>query len=284
MPETAVLSIREKKMIDENALQPLKDNGVAERIIVLEEVGSTNDMAKQLLAEDFRGTALITAECQTAGRGRLGRSWASPPGTGIWMSYLDTELVPGPAGHFNPACITLLAGLSVAEAVNEYAESLHAGIKWPNDVVVNGRKLCGILTELVSQADNNSLIVGIGINTGQDSFPPELSDKATSYFLETGAFPEREVLIRSVIEKLRDYCISYRATGNLSNVMEKYNSLMISRDREVVLTSANGEFRDNPYISRGITETGDLIVEDRKGDRHTVTSGEVSVRGILGYV
>ena len=282
-------------MIDESALRILTDSGMTDRIIAVEETGSTNDIAKQLMAGGFTGTALIIAECQTAGRGRLGRSWASPAGTGIWMSYLDTELVSTPSEHFNPACITLLAGLSVAETVNEYTSSVmtgrkaedtlfHAGIKWPNDVVVNGKKLCGILTELVTEADKNSLIVGIGINTGQNSFPPELSDKATSYYLETGIFPEREIIIRRVIEKLRDYCISYKIAGSLSFVSDRYNRLMISKDKEVVLTAANGEFADNPYFARGITETGDLIVENRYGKMQSIRSGEVSVRGMLGYV
>ena len=191
------------------------------------------------------------------------------------MSILRTDIES--AG--NISLNTLLAGLSVTEALNSYAadsgSDLRCLIKWPNDIVTGGRKICGILTELISEGERNSMITGIGINTGQAAFPSELSDKGTSYFIETGVMPEREEIIKRILRM--------KTAGN-RDTLDRYEKLMVNLGREVVLTSANGDFRDNPYIARGVTDQGDLIVEDRYGNRSTVTSGEVSVRGVLGYV
>ena len=269
-------------MIDEKLLSPLRDNGLVEKIISVEETTSTNDMAKKCARDGYKGTALFISELQTAGRGRLGRSWSSPSGTGIWMSYL----VSGISGGLEHISVnTLLAGLAVSESLNEYASETGAEIscliKWPNDIVVGGRKICGILSEFITEGADGSLIIGIGINTGQQSFPEELADKGTSYYMETGAMPSREVIICKIIEKLA----RLREKGFAeSGTLERYCELMVSLDKEVVLTSANGDFPDNPYIARGITEEGDLVVEDKYGRRSKVTSGEVSVRGVLGYI
>lgn len=284
-------------MIDKDALRVLSDAGLADRIITFEEVTSTNDVAKNLVREGYRGTALITAELQTAGRGRLGRSWSSPAGTGIWMSYLVSGIeaerdASGIKGFGNISLYTLITGLATAESLREYSSEkgteLPCLIKWPNDIVVRGRKICGILTEFISDSGIGSLIIGIGINTGQESFPDELSVKGTSYFLETGYRPEREKIIEKIIRKIMqaDRASDLSGIGHLIRPeidIDRYCSLMVNLNKEVVLTSSNGDFPDNPYIARGITEQGDLVVEDRYGKRLKVTSGEVSVRGVLGY-
>ena len=267
-------------MIDKSALQSLVDEGIVDQITAVEETASTNDLAKQFARDGYKGTALFVAEQQTAGRGRLGRSWASLPETGIWMSYLVSGIEKD--GFRNISVNTLHAGLAAAEALNEYSAEtgvdIKCLIKWPNDIVVNGRKICGILTEFITDGDVGSLIIGIGINTGQKSFPEELSDKATSYYLETGTFPEREAIIKKLITKYSEVHKKFTVPGTT------YCSLMVNLNKEVILTSANGDFPDNPYIARGITEEGDLIVENKYGKRSCVKSGEVSVRGILGYV
>lgn len=272
-------------MVDGNVLHQLNDEGLADKIIILEETTSTNDIAKSLVRGGFRGKALITAELQTAGRGRMGRNWSSPAGTGIWMSYLISGIE---IGSENISFNTLLAGLSVAESLREYAAAdcvdLPCLIKWPNDIVVNGRKICGILTEFITEADTGSMIIGIGINTGQESFPEEIADKATSYLIETGTRPIREEIIKRIIGKYNEIHKNFEDPDMAKIIPDRYAGMMVNLDKEVILTSANGDFPDNPYIARGITEQGDLIVEDRFGRRTKVTSGEVSVRGVLGYV
>ena len=266
--------------MDRIKLNGLSEEKKIDRLILEEEVTSTNDVAKSLAREGFSGRALIISELQTAGRGRLGRNWSSPAGTGIWMSLLITEV----KNMSNISGITLLAGLSVAETLNEYMSSKSALIKWPNDLVINGKKVCGILTELVSSGDSGSLIIGIGINACGREFPEELKDKATSILLETGSVPDREKIVTDSVTRLTDMIKSYGETGSLEFIRDRYQNLMVNRDKEVVLSSQNGDFYDNPYIARGVDEEGNLIVEDKSGKKSTVRSGEISVRGILGYV
>lgn len=266
--------------MDREKLKSLTENSVIDKLYVEEEVTSTNDVAKSMSREGFKGRALIVSELQTKGRGRLGRNWSSPAGTGIWMSLLDTDTenlvnIPG---------ITLLAGLAVAEALNSLSGEECARIKWPNDVVINGKKVCGILTELISSGTESTVIIGIGINASMDEFPEELKDKATSVFLEIGQKPEREKIITGVVTKLTEYISAYKITGSLGFAMDRYHSLMVNKGKEVILSSANGDFYDNPYIATGIDEEGNLLVEDKSGTVHTVQSGEISVRGVLGYV
>ena len=266
--------------MDRSKLNSLLEEHKIDRLILEEEVTSTNDVAKSLAWEGFSGRALIIAEKQTAGRGRLGRNWSSPAGTGIWMSLLDTEV----KNLGNISGITLLAGLSVAETVNEYTNSEQVLIKWPNDLVIHGKKICGILTELVSSGDSGSLIIGIGINACGREFPEELKDKATSILLETGSAPDREKIVTDSMARLTDLIKVYNEAGSLEFIRDRYQSLMVNRDKEIVLSSQNGDFYDNPYIARGIDEEGNLIVEDKNGKKSAVRSGEISVRGVLGYV
>lgn len=270
-------------MIDEGLLRSLTEKGLVDKIVSVEETTSTNDMAKKCVRDGYKGTALFVSELQTAGRGRLGRSWSSPSGTGIWMSYLIAGISDGIE---NISVNTLITGLAVAEALNEYAAEtgnvLPCRIKWPNDIVVGGRKICGILCEFITEGTGGSLIIGIGINTGQQSFPGELADKGTSYYIETGSLPQREMIINKIIEKLARTAPCRDLSAG--DAIKRYSDLMVNLDKEVILTSMNGDFPDNPYIARGITGQGDLVVEDKYGRQSKVTSGEVSVRGVLGYI
>ena len=259
-----------------------------------EETDSTNLRAKEFIqeAEDSMVSAshLFITEKQTAGRGRLGRIWDSPANEGIWMSYLcKPNLVPD-----NIPQVTLLAGLAVAKAINSYALqsnifNLNAEIKWPNDIVINKKKICGILTELIGST--SYVVCGIGINVNTLSFPDELSGKATSLLKESGVLWNREKLISIIIKNLTDYISAYEKSGSLDFILYDYNSLLVNIDKEVVLmdnteSDVFGDPSSNTqiYISKGIDKTGALIVEDKDGNRQTVSSGEVSVRGLYGYV
>ena len=128
------------------------------------------------------------------------------------------------------------------------------------------------------------MIVGIGINASIREFPEELRDKATSLLIEMGSTPDREKIASEVVRRLTELSSVYRTSGNLSFIQDRYQSLMVNREKEVILSSANGDFFDNPYIAKGIDEEGNLIVQDKAGELHAVRSGEISVRGMLGYV
>lgn len=162
---------------------------------------STNDDIKKMIYSDFDCAAVLCADSQSGGRGRLGRSFLSPDG-GIYFS----AAYPLSGQEKNIAFLTLAAGLAVAETLEESASDTVADsirIKWPNDIYINGKKVCGILTELCSLGGHLSAAVGIGINskTLGDTCPDELKDKITTLFDE-GIFPSRDKLIRDVIKKL----------------------------------------------------------------------------------
>lgn len=222
------------------------------------------------------GTTVITEE-QTMGRGRRGRNWLGQAGCGIWMSFLLRPAIQAE----NSSMLTLVTALAVEEAIRE-TTGIPSGIKWPNDIIINGKKVCGILTEMSLQMDEiNYIVVGIGINVNIEKFPQELEDKATSLQLENGKKMKRAPLVAKVLECFEKYYDIFLKTEDLSALMGLYNDLLVHKDQEIrVIRSQSEEIG----YSRGINAKGELIVEDRQGRRSEVVSGEVSVRGILGYV
>lgn len=228
---------------------------------------STNLEAKRCM--NVPDKSVFIAETQTAGRGRLGRAWTSPPGCGIWMSiYLEPE-IPAPV----VSQLTLLAGLAVSRAIPD------SKIKWPNDVLIDGKKVCGILTEMSAEMDRVSrVIVGIGINVNNKLFPAELVGKATSIYRETGKITDREELAKSVLKEFFDLYDEFLSKGSESFIAE-YSEKCATLGREVVIIS-KGESKIAKAVE--IAGNGELIIE-RDGKREAVHSGEVSVRGLLGY-
>lgn len=222
------------------------------------------------------GTVAICEE-QTMGRGRRGRSWLGEAGCGIWMSFL---LRPDIAVE-NGSMLTLLAALSVERAIYEIT-GIESSIKWPNDIIINRKKVCGILTEMSMQMDEvNYIVVGLGINVNMKGFPEDLKDKATSLQIEYGEKIQRAPLAAKVLKCFEEYYEEFIKTEDLSKFTEEYNKLLIHMNQKVkVVRGAKEEI----FFSKGINSQGELIVEDAFGREQTVLSGEVSVRGILGYV
>lgn len=262
-------------------------------ILVFKELDSTNIQAKKYIheliedggTEDIR--TVIIADHQTSGRGRMGRHWESPAGTGIWMSLIvstdmEGDRIPG---------VTLLAALSVVRAVNNIARdnsiyNIEAGIKWPNDVIINEKKLSGILTELVvDPADKRKYIIcGIGINVNDHRMDGEIYKYATSLRYESGVEWNRDILAAEVIRTLVEYISAYEVADSLEFIQRDYNSRLLNMNRRVRLISESRDNNEDEYISRGIDESGALIVESGDGTIEHIVSGEVSVRGLYGYV
>lgn len=260
------------------------------------ETGSTNIDCKTLAGQGAPHGTLAVAEKQANGRGRRGRGWQSPAGESIYMSLLcRPDFAPEKA-----PMLTLVMGISVAEAVERHT-GLAAKIKWPNDIVVNDRKICGILTEMEMGLETKEiqyLVIGVGINvnngfakmqeTGdlksarEAAFPGELGQMATSLFLESGSDKKifRAPLVREVMEAFEKNYGLFLQTLDLSLLRERYNELLVNRDREVKVLDPKGEYRG---IAREIDEQGDLLVETEDGTVKKVYSGEVSVRGVYGY-
>ena len=280
-----------------------------------ESTDSTNIRAKQLAEEGAPHGTLVTADCQTAGRGRRGRSWNSPAGANLYFTILlRPDILPDKA-----SVLTLVMALAVAQGiintVNEREanpveksgntgekenadggkngkhsycgaiaqEHCGVGIKWPNDIVADGRKVCGILTEMslsVEQASIQYLVVGVGINVGKQSFPEELAGHAVS--LEEIYGPvSRSRLLSEIMKAFEAAYGKFAETENLELLKEQYGELLLNVNRKVRVLDPKGEFEG---IARGIRDTGELMVELPDGSITDVYAGEVSVRGVYGYV
>ena len=246
-------------------------------LVFLDMVDSTNTRAKQLAEAGAPDGTLVVAETQSAAKGRRGRSWMAPAGTGVWFSLLlRPQIEPEHA-----SMMTLVAAMAVEKGIWE-TTGLHGRIKWPNDVVVDGKKVCGILTEMSADMDSvNHVVVGIGINANIREFPEELREKATSLFLASGQVVKRAGLLNAVLLAWEEYYGRYLQTEDLSLLAKEYNEKLAGLHGRVQVLAPKGDYTG---ISHGINHRGELLVEREDGTVTEVMSGEVSVRGIYGYV
>ena len=264
----------------ESYLQP---DGFCKRIESHDQIDSTNIRAKRLAEEGEPEGTLVVADRQTAGRGRRGRGWLADSGVGIWMSLiLRPKLEPTRLSG-----ITLIAALAVNRAIRDVSGA-ETRIKWPNDIVLGGKKLCGILTEVSSEMNyTHYAVTGIGINVNTAQFPAEMQEIATSLYLETGCRTDRTALIGRFAAVYGDYYEQYLRDGNLEAFVEEYNQMLVNLDQQVTIYHGMVEDADPSQIetgiARGINADGALLVE-MDGECKAVVSGEVSVRGIYGYV
>ena len=236
---------------------------------------STNLWIKRLAKEGAPEGTLALAEFQSAGRGRLGRSWEVPEGTSVMMSIL---LRPKFEPQYAPT-LTLVMGMAVAKAVKTLG--FDVSIKWPNDVVVSHKKICGILTEMgVRDGKIDYAVIGVGINVNIREFPEEMADKATSLYLESGKEFDRSQIPGLVMEAFEEYYEKFAATCDLSGLKEEYESILANYNQPVRVLAKE------PYegVARGITDGGELLVEKTDGTIVAVSAGEVSVRGLYSYV
>ena len=240
------------------------------------ETDSTNLWIKRLAKEGASEGTLALAEFQSAGRGRLGRSWEVPEGTSVMMSIL---LRPKFEPQYAPT-LTLVMGMAVAKAVKSLG--FDVSIKWPNDVVVSHKKICGILTEMgVRDGKIDYAVIGVGINVNIREFPEEMADKATSLYLESGREFDRSQIPGLVMEAFEEYYEKFAATCDLSGLKEEYESILANYNQPVRVLDPKEPFEG---VALGITSTGELRVRKEDGTIAEVHSGEVSVRGLYSYV
>lgn len=247
---------------------------VGRQLVYLDEVGSTNDYAR-ILAQDGAadGTAVI-ADCQTAGRGRQGRPFQSPKGKGLYLTVLLRPQLP--PERLTP--VTALAGVAVCAAVERVC-GVRPGLKWPNDPVLHGKKLCGILTELTGAGE---LILGIGLNVSQtaEDFTPEVAAVAISLAAALGRPVSRPVLAAALLEELDRQYAALRA-GDWTEALDAFRRDCVNLGRQVQLLTPAGR---EAVTALGVDAGFGLVVRDGAGMERTVRSGEVSVRGMYGYV
>ena len=250
---------------------------VAKEVLYFDTIDSTNTKAQELAEKGYQSGTLVVADKQESGKGRRGRSWVSPSGTGIFMTLMiKPDINPN-----NASMLTLVAALAVAKAITSVTGE-EALIKWPNDIVVNGKKVCGILTEMNAQFDYiNHIVVGIGINVHNESYPEEISQMASSLMIEAGGKRfHRAQIIAETMSYFEQYYDTFLKTQDLSALVREYDKLLVNRNKSVRVLDPKEPFDGK---AMGITPKGELIV-DTWESRKLVSSGEVSVRGIYGYV
>lgn len=257
------------RMTEDEIRLGLKTSFIGRNIDYQESTGSTQKIAHQLSNDDAPEGTVVLAEEQVSGRGRMDRKWHSPKYTGIWMSIiLRPNILPARAPQ-----LTLLAAVAVVQAMEEVT-GLVPEIKWPNDILINGRKVTGILTELQAEADRiNSVIIGIGINVNQEAFPEDIEQTATSLLIEKGEPVSRTELIKSVFAQLEKLYSIYMENGFLP-IKLLWESYAVSIGKTLKARTLTSVIEGRAL---GITDDGVLKIEDKDGVIHHVYSADIEL-------
>ena len=243
-----------------------------------DEIDSTNDELKRRIdKQDVSDGHVISAGMQTGGRGRSGHSWTSPKGTSVSTSMV---LLPEDIEAAYLPRITPIAAVAVASAI-EKLYGLTAQIKWPNDVLIYDKKICGILNELIIKDGRAYVVVGIGVNVHVRDFPEDIRDKAISLDLALersgrDTLTHCEDVVKGIWTFFIEYYHEFQKTKDLSEVLDFYNDRLINCGRMVKVADPVNPFEGEAI---GIDKTGALHVKTDDGER-IVDSGEVSVRGL----
>ena len=220
---------------------------VAKEVLYFDTIDSTNTKARELAEKGYPSGTLVVADKQESGKGRRGRSWVSPSGTGIFMTLMiKPDINPN-----NASMLTLVAALAVAKAITSVTGE-EALIKWPNDIVVNSKKVCGILTEMNAQFDYiNHIVVGIGINVHNESFPEEISQMASSLMIEAGGKRfHRAQIIAETMSYFEQYYDTFLKTQDLSALVREYDELLVNRNKSVRYWIRRSRLTEKRWASR----------------------------------
>ncbi|MBI4377728.1 MAG: biotin--[acetyl-CoA-carboxylase] ligase [Nitrospinae bacterium] len=271
---------------------------IGSEIYLYDKVGSTNDIAKGLAVNGCKEGAVVIADSQSKGRGRLGRKWESPAGVGIYLSIIlkPERVIPQ---------LTLVAGVSVAEAINRIADCrlqiadfknpkseirnpklVCVSLKWPNDILINGKKAGGILTEAISRG--KIVIVGIGINVnnptsspllqggewGGEGFPDELKDKATSIMIETGNRTDRNLLTAELLNKFEYWYRRFVKGGvHVIKIIKRWKELSDTLGHRKVKVNLGDKVFDG--VALDLENDGSLLIQLNDGSLKKISAGEV---------
>lgn len=260
---------------DENAVNtPEKRRWAGCEIVRLETVDSTNRYARMLAAQGAPHGTLVLARQQTAGRGRRGRNWISPAGEGIFMSLI---VRPGTAVE-SAGGLSLQAALAAARAIARTG-GIDARIKWPNDIVCGGRKVCGMLLEMDTDGQGlQDVVIGVGINVHQTEFPEEIMHTASSLDLLSGRRTDSEALTEAFLEEFEAaYAL---ARSDHEAFMRAYCGLSATLGQRVQVIAAGETYTGT---AENVTDSGTLLVRREDGVLREVLAADVSVRGLMGY-
>ena len=234
---------------------------------------STNLVLKDMARQGAPHGCTCLCEMQTAGRGRMDRSWSSPEGQGVWLSVL---LRPKMNAESAPL-ITFCCAIAMAKAVRQ-CTGLDVQIKWPNDLVLHGKKLCGILLEMVFDGQGYAVVAGTGLNVREEAYPPELAERATS-IAEWADVPNRGAIIAAYLDALEE-AVSALEDRGFAGIAEEFRRECITLGSQVHVLGTDASFTG---VAEDIDETGALLVRV-EGELRRVLAGDVSVRGVMGYV
>lgn len=229
---------------------------------------STNDKARKFIKKGIFN-AVITAGTQTKGRGRFGRKWHSSH-DGLWLSIILKVKKSENAKYF-----TFIASIAVARAVKKIAK-IDAGIKWPNDIVYNGRKLSGILTEGIFGKESY-VIIGIGLNLNQSSFPNSIKDIATSLRLVTGRKYPKKYFLNSILEEFENLCKNYTSKGS-SSIISEWKRCCVVLNKRVAISSVSGGFSG---MAINVNKDCNLLVRLDDGTLKEIEEGDVTIAGFI---
>ncbi|KPK78670.1 MAG: hypothetical protein AMJ89_00770 [candidate division Zixibacteria bacterium SM23_73] len=248
----------------------LKSKIFGKKIYSYRKVGSTNVLGFRLAEIGAEEGTLLVADEQSKGKGRMGRSWYSPPRLGLWMSLILRPDIP----PFKAPGLSICAGLALAQAILEMT-GIEAKIKWPNDCLIDGKKVGGILLELSAELDRiNFVIVGIGVNVNHSTqdFPRNLSQTATSMKIKLGKDLSRLALLTSFLEKFERIYLDFKKNG-LSPQREMIKSYSSLLGKKVTVKFGKEKIEG---MAENIDENGSLVIKTQKGEK-VVTAGEVTV-------
>lgn len=255
----------------------LEDNNLFEHFFTYDKIDSTNKEAKRKAMEEGVSTALIISDEQTIGIGRRGRQWLSEKNSGIYMSMLLRPNIKPMHGSM----LTLIAGLAVKKAIFTNT-GLECKLKWPNDIVISNKKICGILIQMSSEIDYiNYIVIGIGINVNNNDFTEDLKDVATSLKLIGGKEYNRKALIIEIIKEFEKLYKEFLTCESLDFIIEDYNKACVNIGKKVRV-EMNGKNIVGEAIK--VVENGGLMILSDNGEELIINSGEVSVRGLYGYI
>ncbi len=262
----------------EEILKYMPSQLIQGQLEVFQTIDSTNEEAKRAYGKGASDGSLFVSDQQTSGKGRRGRSWISPKGQDIFFSFL---LRPQSLPPECASMVTLIAALAGVKTVESHTD-VPCQIKWPNDIVMNGKKVCGILTEMSADMDSiHYLIPGIGFNLNRTQFDESIGATASSVSLESGHEVNRARFVADFTTEFNKLYEIFLREQNLSSLMDDYNNHLINVNRQVKIIRKEGEMI---RTALGINEWGELLVRDDQGEIEKIFSGEVSVRGLYGYV
>jgi BirA family biotin operon repressor/biotin-[acetyl-CoA-carboxylase] ligase len=267
----SLVSVPDRLYADE--IQEGLDTGfVGKAVFFYDSLFSTNRQARDLAQGGAVGGTLVVTEEQTAGKGRMGRGWYSPKGTGVTCSLiLRPAIEPGQAPP-----VTMLTAVAVASAVERVA-GVSPGIKWPNDLLLDGKKICGILTEMNAEMERiHFLVVGVGINVNTDYFPEDIKDIATSLYLAGGRRVSRLDLLRRYLMEFEHYYQQWMDYG-FGPVLEEWKKRCVTLNRPVRISTPRETWEG---WAVDVDNTGALVLRTDDGELKNFVAGEVSLRTI----